>query len=129
MGVVGRRRQRHVARGETAAGGDQGLAGAKVHARLAQIVASERGGRERDAVALAPDILLNDDGVGAFGHRRAGEDAHRFARTEGARRKRRPAADSPITVKVAGAFSRVGGAHRIAVHGGVGERRLGPAAP
>ena len=39
--------------------------------------------------------------------------------------KARPAADSPITVRVAGADAVSAGAQRVAVHGGVGERRLG----
>ena len=110
MGVVCRRRQRHVAGGEAAAGGDQGLAGAEVHARLAQIFAGDRGFRECDAVALALDILLNDDRVGAVRHRRTGEDAHRLARTkralEGVARRR--LADYP---QDEGRCCRVDGAH------------------
>ena len=70
------------------------------------------------------DVLLNDDGVGAVGHRRAGEDAHRLART-----------DSALESAAGGGFAdhrqgrgrrrRIGRAHRVAVHGGVGKRRLG----
>ena len=37
----------------------------------------------------------------------------------------RPAATSPITLQRAGALRHVGGAHRIAVHGGDVVRRLG----
>ena len=54
-----------------------------------------------DAVAVAPHVFLDDDRVGALGHRRAGEDAHRLARPT-TPPKARPAADSPTTVSVAG---------------------------
>ena len=122
--VVGRRSKRDVAGSEPAAGREQGLARLEVHAGLTQIVAGRSRDRKPDALILALDILLNDDGVGAVRHGRAGEDAHRFAGTQRAgerasgggladhrqRRRRRRGVD---------------GAQRVAIHGGVGKRRLG----
>ena len=61
-------------------------------------------------------VLLDDDGVGALGQGRAGEDAHRLARADACRRRRWPAANSPTTRSRAPGARRVGGAQRIAVH-------------
>ena len=77
-----------------------------------------------DLVAVARGVLLDDDGIGAGGQRRAGEDAHGLARGRRCRRRdgrRRPA---PITASVAGSLRDVGRAHGVAVHGGGIERRL-----
>ena len=125
MSVVRRRGQRDVARREAPAGGDQGLAlrGSRGPPRAGCRPAA-RGGREPDPVALALHVLLNDDRVGALGHRRAGEDAHRLPGPT-TPSNARPAADSPITSGQGRLGRRIGGAQRIAVHGGIGERRLG----
>ena len=103
-GVVRRRRQRHVARGEAAGGGDEGLAGVKVHARLAQIVAGKRGGRDSMRSPSRSDVFLDDDRVGASG---IGAPVKMRTASPGptAPLKARPAADSPITVKVAGVIA------------------------
>ena len=82
--MVRRSRQRDISRGEPPAGWNERFAGTKVHAGLAQVVAFRHGGRETDPFALALDVLLNDDRVGAVRHRRAREDAHCLARTHNA---------------------------------------------
>ena len=45
---------------------------------IADIGAFRHGFQNRDECAVALGFLLHDDRVGPFGHRRTGEDAHRF---------------------------------------------------
>ncbi len=76
------------------------------------------------AVAVALCILLDDDGVGAFGQRRAGENADGLAAAD-------VATITPARRRFANHVERcrkphdIRGAHGIAVHGRGVERRLG----
>ena len=82
------------------------------------------GSSTRIVSPVALGILLDEDGVGAVRHRRAGEDAHASpGPSEPA--KRSPARDMPTTLSVRPG-RRLGGADGIAVHGGGGEGRLRP---
>ena len=45
-------------------------------------------GRQHDLAVFDADVFLHEHGVGAVGHRRAREDAHRLARLERRRRGR-----------------------------------------
>ena len=62
-------------------------------------------------------VLLDDDRVGAGRQHAAGEDARRLAGADACPANGWPAATSPISLSRAGTRD-VGGAHRIAVHGG-----------
>ena len=81
---------------------------AQEHVALLEIEPGARGcgGRRRPAsiTSIASPsrvgILLDEDGVGAVRHRRAGEDAHGLARADGAA-ERRAGRASPITLSVA----------------------------
>ena len=75
-------RQRHISGAEATTGPNQGFAFAEIHAGLTQIVAGRSRDRKPDPLILALNILLNDDGIGAGRHRRAGEDTHRLARAD-----------------------------------------------
>jgi hypothetical protein len=68
---------------------------------------------ERDRLAVARDILLDHDAVGAARHRRAGEDAHRLARPDLTAQARPAAASADDRQRAPG---RVLGAHRVAIH-------------
>ena len=72
-----------------------------------------------------PDIFLDGDRVRAFGHRGAGEDAHRLAGADRAAellsRRRGSGHHQPRRH-----LRHVSGAHGIAVHGGSREGRLCP---
>ena len=100
--MVRRGRERHISGAEATAGRNEGFAFAEIHAGLTQIVAGRRRARKPDALLLALDVLLNDDGIGP-----AGIGAPVKIRTASpgptSPSKARPAADSPITVNVAGA--------------------------
>ncbi len=78
-------------------------------------------------VAIAVGVLLDRDGVGARRDRRAGEDAHRLHRPDGARKAgaRRRCGRSPSSR--AGTAATSAGAHGVAVHRRGGEGRLGAA--
>ena len=122
--MVGRGRQCDVARGQTPSRRDQRLALAKIHSGRAQIVACRHAADERDAIAFAPHFLLNDDGVGAFGHWRSGEDPDRLARTNAAA-KRAPGRGFADHGQARRGLRCICGAQGIAVHCGIGEGRLG----
>ena len=82
---------------------------------------------EHAVVAVALGALDHHDRVGAVGHRRAGHDADRLAGADRRPSARARPASSPTTRSRTGAprprAGGVGGAHRVAVHRGVGERR------
>ncbi len=98
------------------------IAGTKIEAGGADVAAGRDRLDDLDRVALALGVLLDQDRVGAFGHGRAGEDAHRFARPKrtGVALARARHADhlEPRT------GFRFRGAERVAVHRGSREGRL-----
>ncbi len=75
-----------------------------------------------DPIALPRDILLQDHPVGAVGHRRAGEDAHRLAGADGAGKALSGRGFTDDVQNRAGTV--VGLADRVAIHGRSRERRL-----
>ena len=79
---------------EAAAGGEQRLALAEIEAAAADVAACRCvPSRTVTLVAVARGVLLDDDGIGAGGQRRAGEDAHGLSRGRRCRRRddrRRP---------------------------------------
>ena len=91
-------------------------------------------GHEDAVVAVARGALDHHDRVGTVGHRRAGHDPDRLARSDrdGRRVPGGELADHPEPHRVLLGWHRgVGGPHRVAVHRGVRERRhrLGRADP
>ena len=108
---------------KTRAGGDERLALAEVEAAAAHRMAWSGGLVDDDGIAVARRILLDDDGVGAARHRAAGEDADRLAGADRAIESMAGGshADYPETRRCA---CDIGGAHRIAIHGACGKRRL-----
>jgi hypothetical protein len=93
---------------------------AEILATTAQVTARLRRFGENDLVALELYIFLDHDGVGALGHGRAGENAHGGCRSKLARRVAAAALAAQRQDKTGG--HQVGGAHGIAVHGGIIER-------
>ena len=82
-----RSRQRDILRPQTLARSERTMACRNILAGGTHIGAQPQSRRQNDpAVVLDPDVLLHEYGIGAFRHRRAGEDAyhlprpHRFAR-------------------------------------------------
>ena len=123
--MVHRRRQGYVARAQRAALRQSGVAGGEIQPCLADIPPRLRRFLHRDRIAVGVGVLLNGDGVGAVRDRRAGENAHRFARPydpveSGARRRNADLAQRR------GRRRHIGGAHRIAVHRRDIGGRLGP---
>jgi hypothetical protein len=101
----------------------RGNAGGNVFARWTHIGAGLEARGKHDPVAVDTDILLHEHGVGALRHRRAGEDAHRLSRFDrlmrGAAGLNAPA-DGKCLLFV---LRQVAARNRIAIDGGVGERR------
>ncbi len=104
-------------------GREEHFAFAKIEPRSADMAAG--GGRlaHRDHAIAGLGILLDEDRVGALGHRRAGEDARGFARADLAVKPF--ASDRRADEPQPRAGLGVGGAHRVAIHRGGGEGRLG----
>ena len=74
-------------------------------------------------VVVEPHVLLHEHGVGALGHRRAGENPHRMARLDRLAR-RRAGLNAPGHGKRRFRPRRqIAAAHGIAVDGGIGEGR------
>jgi hypothetical protein len=120
-GHVHRRQQGGLATGEAARRG-QAVAFSEIHACGADIGPGGGGLGDLDGVTLAPGVFLDQDGVGAVGHRGAGKDADRLALADGAAMAaagRRLTGDGEP-----GAGEGVRGADRVAVHGRGGEGRL-----
>ncbi len=124
INVIGRGRQRDVARREAPPRRNKDLALAKVQSRGTDVVARGHDCRELDAVAVAAHVFLYDDCIGAFGHRRAGKNPRRLARPD-------DAVESPPRGGFAddgqprGKNGGVRRAQRETVHRRIGERRLG----
>ena len=64
---------------ESPAGGQDGRAGRDILSGIPPVGAALDPGRYNDGIAVCPAVLLHQHGVGAGGHRRAGEDANRLA--------------------------------------------------
>ncbi len=75
---------------------------------------------------MALGVLLDDDGVGAVRHRRAGKDARRFAGADTAAEPG-PGRDLGDDAQLGRRPVEIGGAHRIAVHRRDRKGRLGAA--
>ena len=116
-GVTARCREQDVARGEARAGFEYGVAFVKILGARADVGAFDGRRMNADSIFKRADVFLDDDRVGAVGKGCAGKDAHRVAGTDAARV--RPAGRTfPGEFQIAGNARDVGGAHRIAVHGG-----------
>jgi hypothetical protein len=77
---------------------------------------------EGDVSVTGLGVLLRNDGVGAWRQRRPRENPDRFADVERARRDR-PRGHGPDNGQPNRRAPRIGGAHRIPVHGGIRPRR------
>ncbi len=110
-------------RPEAASGRQRHRAGAHVLAGKPAIGAGREPRRHDHAAVLGPAVLLHEHGVGARGHRRAGEDANGFAL---ARRPRRGVSGGEAIgheeARLAGRIE-IGMADRVTVDGGIVERR------
>ena len=117
-----RRRQRAFADAEDPAGIEKGLAGTEIHAGRADVLTG--GGRFawHDGTVAGVGVLLDEDGVGAVGQRRAGEDADGLAHRDlaGKAMARRRCADD-LEARTDTGVRRPDG---IAVHRRSGKRRL-----
>ena len=83
----------------------------------------EPGGQHDIAGLIELHVFLHEHGVGALGHRRAGENAHGVARQD-RRARRRARLNSPDYGKRLLAGERqIGAAHRITIDGRIGEWR------
>ena len=58
---------------------DKDLSGAEVAALAADVLTFQHGVVDRDGARDAGHVFLHDDGIGALGYRRAGENAYRTA--------------------------------------------------
>jgi hypothetical protein len=76
--------KRDFARPEPPPGSEQRVAFAEVETARADVAGLRRPFAHDDMGAVTLGVLLDDDGVGAVGHRRAGEDAHRLALADSA---------------------------------------------
>ena len=123
-GVVHGAGEREVARGQATALGDERGAGLEIEPLGADVAALGLRPLDGDDIAVARGDLLDHHGVGAARHHAAGEDARRLAGPDLAieRPPRRDLADDGETRR---RRRHIGGAHRIAVHGGDIGRRLG----
>ncbi len=118
------RRERHLAVAEPGAGGEEDGALLEVETGGADVPAGQSGLADADrAVGKRLGVLLDQDRVGALRHRRAGEDADGFAGRHFAG-KGTPGSRHADDLD-RGAKGGIGGAKRIAVHGGSREGRLG----
>ena len=118
-----RRGERDFARPEPSPGGEQRVAFTEVETTRADVAGLRRAFAHDDMGAVALGVLLDDDGIGAVGHRRAGEDAHRLALADAAGEgmARGGLADDCEPRRK---LPHVGCLHGIAVHGRGVERRL-----
>ena len=82
--------QANIAGGQQATGRQDGVAGAEIEAGRADVAAGGRAFAHRHLVAVDGGVFLDDDGIGAGGHRRAGENPHTDRRRPCRRRRRRP---------------------------------------
>ena len=117
--MVHRRGEREFGRTEAGPGGERDRAFAKIEASRADMRAG-RGARGQHAVGDA-GVLLQQYRVGAGGNRRAGENAHGFARGE---RRAIAAACGAFADDAQRAGGKISGAQRKAVHGRDRDRRL-----
>ena len=112
------------AHAEPRAGREEDGALGEVEAGAADMPAGLRRLADADgAVGEGVGVLLDQDRVGAFGHRRAGEDADRLAGRRSVPREAGAGGGGADDTERR-AVARVGGAERVAVHGGGGEGRL-----
>jgi hypothetical protein len=118
-----RRRHAQVLRLKPAARGQRDRTAPHVLAGKPPVRAALQSRRHDDSRSIAPHVLLHEHGVGALGHRRAGEDTDRLARVDGLRRSaaRGQPVDNRERRLVLRANVRV--AHRIAIDRRVVERR------
>ena len=117
------RDKRDILRPQPLAGLQRRKAQGNVLACGAHIGAGLQARRENDLVTFDADIFLHEHGVGAIGHRRAGEDAHRLSRLD---RRWRGAAglDAPADRKCLFFLLRqVAARDRITIDGGIREGR------
>ena len=117
------RGQRDILRPQALAGLQRRMAGGNVFAGRTHIGAGLQACRKHHLAVFEADVFLHEHGIGAIGHRRAREDAHRMPRLD--RRERRGAG-----LHAAGHRKRlllllrqIAARHRITVDGGIGERR------
>ncbi len=82
LAMAGGGQKPDVAGGQGAAGGNQRLADAEIHARAADEAAGRRDLAQDHLLAHLLRVLLQRDDVGALGDHGAGEDADALARTE-----------------------------------------------
>ena len=98
------------------------VAGADVLTGVADVRARDDPAADRHSLTVGGDVLLRDDGVGAFGKRRPGEDPHRLPGSQRAGRHR-AGDDLADDRKLDGLAGRVLSAHGVAVHRRVRPRR------
>lgn len=112
-----RGRQSQVLGGEPGTGGDHLRAGLNVLAGAPDVRSGLGVQRDDDRLALAHTDFLDDHGVGALGHGRAGEDARGRARLQ--RRAGRSSRDALGDPQPSAAVVQIGVADGIAIHGAV----------
>ena len=116
-------RERNVLRPQPLAGLQRRKARWNIFARGPHVGAGLEACGKHDLVAFDADVFLHEHGIGALGHRRAGEDAHRLPRLERLRRgaARLNAADHRKCLFFL--LRQVAARNRITVDGGIGEGR------
>ena len=123
---VHRRRESDIARRQPPPGVKQHLALGEIEPGAPDIASQRRALGHLDGVAVALGVFLDDDRVGAFGQRRAGEDARGLALAKHPA-KPGPGRDFGDDAQRCRHRRDIGGAHGIAVHRRGGEGRLGAA--
>src|SRR4029079_8852402 len=118
-----RSRQRHILRPQPLTGPQRGMARRNVLARRADIGTGLQTRRQNHLAVFETDVFLHEYGIGAVGHRRAGENAHRLPRLD--RRLRRGTGLNPPGhgKRLLLPLRQIPARHRVAIDGGICEWR------
>jgi hypothetical protein len=123
--VIHRCGQHHIAVGEAPAARKQDLTFLEIEAGATDVPAGEGRFLDDDALAFAPGILLDDDGVGARRHHAACENASGFAFGNAAA-ERMAGGHLADQAKRRRSIRDIGGTNRVPIHRGQIGRWLGP---